>query len=259
LEGDEAMTDAPAPLPKRQALVIVGQFLLALGATFGSLFLLAEFGYEPAWPLLVGIGLFVVIVWWIAIRGARRAARPAAALGVVGFALVVIGAINLQRAEEALRVGLQKAEHERLGVPPGEHFRDDDAFGQECEKVFGRNASSEPLWADRQREWKMPNPDGYPAMAKLIEERKPGWPRVLQMFARAGVVESLPVRSDHRSNAYGGRVQVGCGHHFATMLGLTRYGALSAYARSEKRLMELAEADREIFLKGWKALPKDQQ
>jgi hypothetical protein len=41
------------------------------------------------------------------------------------------------------------------------------------------------------------------------------------------------------------------------MFGLTQYRSLEAHARKEKRLRTLAEADREIFLKGWKALPKD--
>jgi hypothetical protein len=232
--------------PWRQVLLL----LAALAATFGYLTVIApDYGYEPGLLLNIGCGVFLVQLWWMALRGPWKSVKAASAVALAAFGLIIGGHFNMQHAENDLRAEFHRLQYERLAVKEGEFYSEDRGFGLEVAKVFGvyNNLVQIP-----------PNPAGQPAMAKLIEDRGPGWPVALQGFCRQGIFERPPRENDaYARERYYERFQVGCGHYFSSIGNLTSYHRYSAYVQAEKRVLPVAEADREIFLKAWKNRPPE--
>ena len=247
--------------PKRTPLLVLVQVVVALGATLGYLVVvLPDYGYEPAWPLNVGCTLFLGLLWWLAIRGGHRLMKPGLAIGLAGFVLLIVGEMRMTSAENELRGELDRSQYERLATDGRKFFNEEDAFEKELETAFGTDiyenrptnfvVAFDPATLTV-KTWE-PKPGALESMAARVEERKPGWPRILRAFERKGFVE-LPSRD--RRESYYGHVQVACGHYFSTIGNFTRYKSLKAHLRAEDRVMKLAEADRELFLKAWKNRP----
>ena len=160
----------------------------------------------------------------------------------------------MSRAEARLRGEIHAIRSQRLASDPEKWFNEEDDFGQELAKTFGPHIAFEHRRVDfatppaGQKPWE-PNPDAYEAMARRVEERKPGWPRILHAFWRMNAFEG---RSLARDEEYYGHLQVACGHYLSRM---GTYGVLQTLLRAEHRAMALAEEDREKFLKAWKNRP----
>jgi hypothetical protein len=252
------MTARPVPPAQKGLLLAVVQWLIALGATLGYLAMIVpDYGYAPAWPLNVGFGLFLLLLFVVAFRGTDRIAKPLTAIGVVAFGMIIAGHLRMEKALAELRAEINEMKQQRLAIGPDQYLHDGDPFGKEYEKAFGNyeRLNRERVYKQESREKEvLGNPDLFPAMAKLIEDKRPGWPRVLFEFSRRGFFERSP---GEMRQGYEGEIQVGCGHYFSTPLGLTHYNSHLAYRNAEKRTMAHAERDRESFLKAWQERPKE--
>lgn len=222
---------------KRVLVVAVIQWLAAVAGTLGYVVaILPDYLYPSAWPLNLGFGIFLLLLWWMAFRGARHLAKPAVALGIVAVGLIVAGHGNVERATREIEAEVNRLRYERLALRPRESFRDDDALAQECERAF-LPVGLEP-----------PEQDAIPRLVRKIEERQPGWPRVMVACLRRGVVDGSPSsKYDEPSSIHGTR-------RF-TLFRLTRLGSWESALRVEQQLMAAADADRERFLQAWKRRP----
>lgn len=241
----------PAPRPSGLPRFALG-LVIALCATGAYIcFLIPELAYKAAIPAHAGCVLFLLLLWAVPFGGSSPNWQRRGTLALVAFGLVMAGYINLLRYEGSLRSELNALRYQRLALPDGERLRDrnEDPFGQELEKGFGEKflepGTFKPNWKSRT------------AAAKIVEDRRPGWPRALDQFRRYLIVE-FP-RGDGDEYNYGREPRLACGHYYSRGLGLSACRPYEDALRAEKRLMARAELDREIFLAGWKKLPPEER
>lgn len=242
----------PAPRPKGLLRFALG-LVIALTATGGYIaLLLPELGYAPAIPLHIGCVLFLFLLWTLPFS--RKASRTFS-VGLVAFGLVVAGYVNLMRAEDALRESYDSMRRERTAMPDGRRFDiiSDDPFAKELEALW----SFPPMI--RTADGFRVDLSGRTKVIRLIEEKRPGWPRALAHCIRRNAVEMPPRKKDDEFTEYGNEPRMGCGHYWGRGLGLSSYNFYSYAVTVERRLLDRANEDREVFLQLWKKLPPEER